>query len=109
MSITYADLIATALGRHRDAIAFEQDGRRIGYAAAADLVGRLERMLESPDIAREAKAAIVMLYSNFEVDRVSDAKEVHEGFAFTMSPVGLRVRLRRRAAAGVERLPAQGA
>ena len=59
MSITYADLIATALGRHRDAIAFEQDGRRIGYAAAADLVGRLMRALSDRGVGAGTGVAVL--------------------------------------------------
>ena len=44
----------------------------------------------------EINTLLSMLYKNFEVDRVGDANEVREEFGFTMSPVGLKVRMRRR-------------
>ncbi len=44
----------------------------------------------------EMKLLLSMLYKNFEVERVGNAEEVREQFAFTMSPVNLKVRLRRR-------------
>ncbi len=44
----------------------------------------------------EMKLLLSMLYKNFEVERVGNAEEVREQFAFTMSPVGLKVRLRGR-------------
>jgi cytochrome P450 len=44
----------------------------------------------------EMKMVLAMLYGAFDVERVGDAAEVDELFAFTMSPVGVRVRLRRR-------------
>lgn len=44
----------------------------------------------------EMKLLLTMLYKNFEVERVGKAEEVLERFAFTMSPAGLKVRLRRR-------------
>jgi len=47
----------------------------------------------------EMKALLSMLYKNFEVERIGDAKEVTELFGFTMSPAGLRVRVRPRAGA----------
>jgi hypothetical protein len=37
-----------------------------------------------------------MLYRNFNVERVGGGEGVRERFAFAMSPVGLKVRLRRR-------------
>jgi cytochrome P450 len=43
----------------------------------------------------EMKVLLAMLYGGFEVERAGGA-EVRERFAFTMAPVGLRVRLRRR-------------
>jgi cytochrome P450 len=46
----------------------------------------------------EMKAFLSMLYKNFDVDRVGRAEDVTELFGFTMSPVGLRVRLRPRRA-----------
>jgi len=46
----------------------------------------------------ELKVLLAMLYKNFDVERRGDASAVREQFAFTMSPVGLAVELRRRAA-----------
>jgi cytochrome P450/nitrite reductase/ring-hydroxylating ferredoxin subunit len=46
----------------------------------------------------EMKAFLSMLYKNFDVERVGRAGDVTELFGFTMSPVGLRVRLRPRSA-----------
>jgi cytochrome P450 len=48
----------------------------------------------------EMKLVLSMLYKNFDVERVGGAREVREHFAFTMAPVGLRVRLRRRSMDG---------
>ena len=44
----------------------------------------------------EMKLLLSMLYKNFDVERVGGVEEVREHYAFTMSPVGLKVRLRRR-------------
>ena len=44
----------------------------------------------------EMKLLLSMLYKNFDVERVGGVEEVREHFAFTMSPVGLKVRLHRR-------------
>jgi cytochrome P450 len=44
----------------------------------------------------EMKMVLGAIYRSFEVERVGAAGEVRELFAFTMSPAGLRVRLRRR-------------
>jgi cytochrome P450/nitrite reductase/ring-hydroxylating ferredoxin subunit len=44
----------------------------------------------------EMKAFLSMLYKNFHVERVGSAEDVTEIFGFTMSPAGLRVRLRPR-------------
>lgn len=44
----------------------------------------------------EMKLLLSMLYRNFNVERVGGAEGVRENFAFAMTPVGLRVRLRRR-------------
>lgn len=41
----------------------------------------------------EMKLLLSMLYKNFEVERVGEAEEVRKRFAFTMFPVGLKVRL----------------
>jgi cytochrome P450/nitrite reductase/ring-hydroxylating ferredoxin subunit len=45
----------------------------------------------------EMKLLLSTLYGAFDVEREGDAREVREQFAFTMSPVGLKVRLHRRA------------
>ena len=45
----------------------------------------------------EMRLLLSTLYGAFDVEREGDGKEVHERFAFTMSPVGLKVRLHRRA------------
>jgi cytochrome P450 len=45
----------------------------------------------------EMKLVLSMIYRLFDVERVGDTANVREAFAFTMSPVGLNVRLRRRA------------
>lgn len=47
----------------------------------------------------EMKLLLSMLYRNFNVERVGGAEGVRENFAFTMSPVGLKVRLRRHSSA----------
>ena len=44
----------------------------------------------------EINTLLSMLYKNFEIDRVGDSRAVQEEFGFTMSPVGLKVRMRRR-------------
>jgi cytochrome P450/nitrite reductase/ring-hydroxylating ferredoxin subunit len=46
----------------------------------------------------ELKLLISMLYKNFDVERVGTADAVREKFSFTLTPAGLNVRLRRRAA-----------
>jgi cytochrome P450/nitrite reductase/ring-hydroxylating ferredoxin subunit len=45
----------------------------------------------------EMKLVLAMLFGDFDVERVGDAADVKEIFAFTMAPVGMKVRLRRRA------------
>src|SRR3984893_2692071 len=47
----------------------------------------------------EMKVLLSMLYRNFNVERAGGAEGVRENFAFSMSPVGLKVRLRRRSSA----------
>jgi cytochrome P450/nitrite reductase/ring-hydroxylating ferredoxin subunit len=47
----------------------------------------------------EMKLLLSMLYRNFNVERVGRADGVRENFRFVMSPVGLKVRLRRRSSA----------
>jgi hypothetical protein len=42
------------------------------------------------------KVVLSMLFSAFDVERVGDGNGVKELFAFTMSPQGVRVRLRSR-------------
>ena len=44
----------------------------------------------------EMKVVLALLYKSFAVTREGHSADVHERFAFTMSPEGLRVRLRRR-------------
>ena len=44
----------------------------------------------------EMKMALATIYRNFKVERVGAASDVREQFAFTMSPVNLKVRLRSR-------------
>ena len=44
----------------------------------------------------EMKALLSMLYKNFDVERVGRTEDVKELFGFTMSPVGLSVRLHPR-------------
>jgi cytochrome P450 len=48
----------------------------------------------------EMKTLLSMLYKNFDVARAGRAEDVTELFGFTMSPMGLKVRLRPRSAAG---------
>jgi cytochrome P450/nitrite reductase/ring-hydroxylating ferredoxin subunit len=50
----------------------------------------------------EMKLLLSMLYKNFNVERAGEAEEVRERFAFTMSPAGLKVRLRRRPSASTQ-------
>jgi cytochrome P450 len=45
----------------------------------------------------EMKVVLATLYRNFEVERHGRAGDVREQFSFTMSPIGLRVRLHPRA------------
>jgi cytochrome P450 len=45
----------------------------------------------------EMKVLLAALYGRFDVERDGDGAAVRERFAFTMSPDGLRVRLRPRA------------
>ncbi len=47
----------------------------------------------------EMKLLLSTLYKNFNVERVGEAEGVRENFALTMSPLGLKVRLRRRSSA----------
>ena len=44
----------------------------------------------------EMRVVLSMLYRHFEVERVGQASDVREHFTFTLMPIGLRVRLRRR-------------
>jgi cytochrome P450 len=45
----------------------------------------------------EMKVVLAMMFGDFDVERVGSAADVKEVFAFTMAPVGMRVRLHRRA------------
>ena len=47
----------------------------------------------------EMKMLLAMLYKTFDVERAGDANSVREKNAFVMTPVGVRVRLRRRSRA----------
>ena len=47
----------------------------------------------------EMKMALATIYQNFEIERVGAAADVHEQLSFTMSPRGLKVKLRARARA----------
>ncbi|HEX2657961.1 MAG TPA: cytochrome P450 [Polyangia bacterium] len=49
----------------------------------------------------EMRVLLSMLYRNFQVTRDGRPEDVEERFSFTMSPVGLRVRLARREAPAV--------
>jgi cytochrome P450 len=53
----------------------------------------------------EMRIALCALYRSFEVERVNTADDVRETFSFTMMPVGLRVRLRRRTRPNEQALP----
>ena len=44
----------------------------------------------------EIKTILSMLYKSFDVERIGTSSEVVERFGFSMSPVGLRVRLKPR-------------
>jgi cytochrome P450/nitrite reductase/ring-hydroxylating ferredoxin subunit len=44
----------------------------------------------------EMRVVLATLFRSFELERVGSSADVHELLAFTMAPVGLRVRLRRR-------------
>jgi cytochrome P450 len=46
----------------------------------------------------EMRVVLATLIKNFDFERVGSPDEVHEHFSFTVSPRGLRVRLRERAA-----------
>jgi fatty-acyl-CoA synthase len=59
MTITYSDLIIRALTRERDRIAFVQDGVETTYAAAADLVGRIGRVLVERGLGRGMGVAVL--------------------------------------------------
>jgi hypothetical protein len=58
MTITYSDLIIRALTRERDRVAFVQDGRETTYAAAADLVGRIGRVLVERGLGHHEGVAV---------------------------------------------------
>jgi cytochrome P450 len=47
----------------------------------------------------EMKLLLSMLYRNFDVARVGGEQEVREHFAFAVTPIGVKVRLRRRESA----------
>ncbi len=96
--------------RHfRDAAAFEPQ-RWIGeggVAQAANAATRVSmpfgagpRLCPGRNVALlEMKMAMAMLLGRFDIERVDtpDGGEAHEHLAFTMAPLGLRMRLRERA------------
>ena len=55
----------------------------------------------------EMKVLLSMLYRNFEVTRDGRPEDVEERFSFTMSPVGLKVRLAKREASAAVALGAR--
>ena len=59
MTITYSDLIIRALTRERDRVAFVHDGVETTYAAAADLVGRIGRVLVERGLDRGMGVAVL--------------------------------------------------
>jgi acyl-CoA synthetase (AMP-forming)/AMP-acid ligase II len=59
MTITYSDLIIRALTRERGRIAFVQDGIETTYAAAADLTGRIGRVLVERGVGRGTGVAVL--------------------------------------------------
>lgn len=66
-------------------------------AAAAMPFGSGPRICPGRSLALlEMRLVLALLAASFDVERVGDAAAVRERFAFTMHPVGLRVRLRRR-------------
>jgi len=50
--VTYADVIAEALQRHGDRVAFVSGDRRMSYAEAADVTGRMIRALLAHGVTR---------------------------------------------------------
>jgi len=87
-----------------------QPGRWLGEgggahdAAASTPFGSGPRICPGRALALvEMKSLLSMLYKNFDVERVGNGEGVREEFSFTMTPVGLKVRLRRRADAAGSR------
>jgi len=50
----------------------------------------------------EMKMMLATIYQSFEVERVGSASDVREELSFTMTPVGLRIRLRPRRKSAAE-------
>ena len=59
MTTTYSDLIIRGLTHERDRIAFVHDGNETSYAAAADLVGRIGRVLVERGLGRGQGVAVL--------------------------------------------------
>lgn len=76
-------------GRSREATDVSQRASIPFGGGARICPGRALAMLEM-------RAALAMLYSEFEVERVGSAERVAERFAFIVEPVGLEVKLRLR-------------
>jgi len=85
-----------------DPLAFRPDRWLEGAAGAHDIstflpFGSGPRMCPGRSLALiEMKTVLSLMFRNFDLERVGDAKEVAERFGFTVSPVGLRVRLKAR-------------
>jgi cytochrome P450/nitrite reductase/ring-hydroxylating ferredoxin subunit len=90
-------------GRFEDPKAFVPErwipGMRLGVhdAAAHIPFGSGPRICPGRSLAiLEMRVVLTSLYRSFDVERVGKTSDVKEVTAFTMMPVGLRVRLRRR-------------
>jgi fatty-acyl-CoA synthase len=59
VTVTYSDLIVRGLTRERDRVAFVQDDTSTTYAAAADLVGRIGRVLVERGLGRGQGLAVL--------------------------------------------------
>jgi cytochrome P450 len=76
----------------------EEDGGRAPDQKAFLTFGAGPRFCPGRNLAfLEAKAALAMIARNFEIELAPGAEPVSERFGFSMSPLGLRVRLRERA------------
>ena len=76
----------------------EEDGGRAPDQKAFLTFGAGPRFCPGRNLAfLEAKAALAMIARNFEIELAPGAEPVAERFGFSMSPLGLRVRLHERA------------